>query len=965
MVAGGVADIAKTIAGPAVGFAMAKMSDVIKTQSLYASKHLENIGNGIKTAVTAIQAAPGAVGGALSKMAGAAQKAFGDMRDAGAKAFNSGVLAAAVHPMTAPFVQMADAAKTAAAQATTHVANMAKSVGTAVNTMTVPARTAFAGIAVAASMQANIMADKFKAGTDRIAGNTATAFRNAGAELRTVGTNLSNTFSSAFTGIHSAATTAAGAIKSTFSAAAANLKANFAPAAAAMRETFAGMGQTVAPARAAIGELASSTRSALGSIGKEAGSGLKAAAGGLVDALGGPFGLAIGGATMLVTMYAQSIADSKAKVESLAGTLEKASGGITGATKKMLATNALDGATDKWDDFWRGAMQGAKSTEETLSDLGITTEQYTDKLANPKGRDAYIKGMEAIEDALETGKPITEDMAAAIGSTTEALKHVNGDSMGHLTEKAKNAAEELKRAEEKVRGIAAATGTSTVQAQILSKNFETLASTTSTAADKFTALKNNIDLLNRSSATNANQYKVSADADKAYQQSLKDTADAITAVKEKNNGLVTNLYTVGKGFDFTSQAGRDLHTALEGQTDSILKLGTAAMDKALKGGKSTQEAQKAAISAMQPGIDSLKQSLKDLGFAPAVVDDIVKSFGLVPDTITTALGVTGGDAARQEIFLTTVMADAFKSGNYSAVLAALPDSAKKAIEDATGLAGAFADGNYDAILEALDKTEGGRQQALLRIMAMVGPGAKYEAFVEALDKTGPGVNAADIHIKGVTEKDYAALIKVQPGVPGSDEVERALNWIARNRTTTITVESVNGQAAHPGQVVKQGQVGVGANGGIVSSMSNIFGGKLPLAKAFANGGIENHVAQISRGQTPFRVWSEPESGGEAYVPLAKSKRPRSLKILEEVAEMFGYSLSKRLKFASGGIIKSMPSKSPAVSRSDFAPRTVVSPVQSTSSPTVITNVYPSAGLNEEQVADSVSENIYWKLSTKI
>jgi hypothetical protein len=99
--------------------------------------------------------------------------------------------------------------------------------------------------------------------------------------------------------------------------------------------------------------------------------------------------------------------------------------------------------------------------------------------------------------------------------------------------------------------------------------------------------------------------------------------------------------------------------------------------------------------------------------------------------------------------------------------------------------------------------------------------------------------------------------------------------------------------------------------------------------------------------------------------LAKSKRPRSLKILEEVAEMFGYSLSKRLKFASGGIIKSMPSKSPAVSRSDFAPRTVVSPVQSTSSPTVITNVYPSAGLNEEQVADSVSENIYWKLSTKI
>jgi hypothetical protein len=39
--------------------------------------------------------------------------------------------------------------------------------------------------------------------------------------------------------------------------------------------------------------------------------------------------------------------------------------------------------------------------------------------------------------------------------------------------------------------------------------------------------------------------------------------------------------------------------------------------------------------------------------------------------------------------------------------------------------------------------------------------------------------------------------------------------------------------------------------------------------------------------------------------------------------------------------------------------------QSAAAPTIVTNVYPSQGLNETQVANSVSENIYWRLSTKI
>ncbi|BBC35295.1 hypothetical protein SGFS_065890 [Streptomyces graminofaciens] len=75
-----------------------------------------------------------------------------------------------------------------------------------------------------------------------------------------------------------------------------------------------------------------------------------------------------------------------------------------------------------------------------------------------------------------------------------------------------------------------------------------------------------------------------------------------------------------------------------------------------------------------------------------------------------------------------------------------------------------------------------------------------------------------------------------------------------------------------------------------SANGNIF-------KFFADGGTENHVAQIAPAGT-MRVWAEPETGGEAYIPLADSKRGRSTSILAEVAEQFGYRLEK---FASGGV----------------------------------------------------------------
>ncbi|MCZ4497886.1 MAG: hypothetical protein JWQ74_439 [Marmoricola sp.] len=64
---------------------------------------------------------------------------------------------------------------------------------------------------------------------------------------------------------------------------------------------------------------------------------------------------------------------------------------------------------------------------------------------------------------------------------------------------------------------------------------------------------------------------------------------------------------------------------------------------------------------------------------------------------------------------------------------------------------------------------------------------------------------------------------------------------------------------------------------------------------YANGGMDianRHQPEIAAGGTPYRVWAEPETGGEAYIPLANdSRRPRAKEITALTANALGGSVS--------------------------------------------------------------------------
>jgi TP901 family phage tail tape measure protein len=70
---------------------------------------------------------------------------------------------------------------------------------------------------------------------------------------------------------------------------------------------------------------------------------------------------------------------------------------------------------------------------------------------------------------------------------------------------------------------------------------------------------------------------------------------------------------------------------------------------------------------------------------------------------------------------------------------------------------------------------------------------------------------------------------------------------------------------------------------------------------YANGGYEKHVAQFARAGST-RIWAEPETGGEYYIPASPAKRGRSEMVLAAAAEHFGgqYISAGAQAFANGG-----------------------------------------------------------------
>jgi hypothetical protein len=646
--------------------------------------------------------------------------------------------------------------------------------------------------------------------------------------------------------------------------------------------------------------------------------------------IGGIPGLILGGLGVVLATIGGNAADAAASIDELRASLDKVTGKATGETLQTIAgkISEIDKAGDAWANFWRGVMLNARAGNETLDKLGINISQAAQIITGSRGAfDSFVGSLEKIGQAgnLEEvvkfmrdgslpkvldsiGGPgsdiLPQAKIDAIKQTAEAIKSLKLDpglfegegairtqDIENLTSKMHEQRKAFELAQLQQGLYAQALGTSIDKSREVAAIVQTIGDRSLDAAGKIDAINRSLELLNNNGLSEQESKIARLDSLEIAVENAKAIAGAIEASRKtlfNSNGLINEQ----------SKAGRDLFKIMAEAADNVKIQAQATYDAAIKNGETAQAAADKATAVVKSGDADLKA--------------IAAASGLTVEQLKTQWGAFFGSeweleatfSANTDNFLAG-QAEAnrlgieFNGKEFMAWLLANPDPAKVTTDQVKEYIRQYAVGHYEAQLKALPLP------ALQSIAQAVGAGdafkrRDYTAILEAFNNAGPGVQDAILSIGRLTNASHQATISAILNHGSLAAVEYALIQASRPRTAVINV--TYSDAGRDSAMANRVRGGGSRNGSILDGFGRgIAGFDAERIKFFANGGIEKHIASIFPASSNVRVFAEPETGGEAYIPLAASKRPRSLAILTEVARMFGYSLNRNMQqYGNGG-----------------------------------------------------------------
>ncbi|MFJ5143064.1 hypothetical protein [Streptomyces sp. NPDC088707] len=631
-----------------------------------------------------------------------------------------------------------------------------------------------------------------------------------------------------------------------------------------------------------------------GSMGavRVAAGGMRTAAAGLVGALGGPLAAALAVGTIALGLWASSQEKAsraaqahKERISSLAQALRDSGGAIDANVRaqaaQLLQDTELADGKGKLVDSMRQANVGLRELTDAYLDEGDSLDQLEEKLR--KAADATMRwedragGKVTVREMTEQGK--------AYKAAADALSGMSG---------------ELEKGKQKYKDWADATNTTgnvgTDSFTRLKAAVEGMSSATSTADSRVENLKRALDELSGGTQSfHDAQTRVNAAVLSANDAIASNTAK----VKDANKVLINqdgSLRTV-------TRAGQDYSRHLTELRDSSLDAANAAIEMAKAQGTSIPEAMKTAEGEVLKARNAAIAYGRDLGLTADEAAGLADQMGLMPSSVSVLLQANGMEKMTADIL------------GLSTQLSSLP--VNKTITVATPSAPTTI-----ATLQSLGFTvtqlPGGKQitvsaptqAARENLAALVGdlsraPNNKkvtVETLVKqaATDLTGIRDKVANLPAgKKLTVEAPTKLAQQELkdlGYKIKDLKDKKIEITAPNQAPLAQVRSIQdringltGKTVHVNiqyhSVGKPTVVTQQANGGIVRFAEGGIRAAGDRIKAFANG-AERHIAQIAK-PGEWRLWAEPETGGEAYLPLSKSKRKRSKAILDEVARIFG------------------------------------------------------------------------------
>ncbi|MGB3443894.1 MAG: phage tail tape measure protein [Actinophytocola sp.] len=455
----------------------------------------------------------------------------------------------------------------------------------------------------------------------------------------------------------------------------------FAEQTSAIRDGAAAAGQPISTMGAAVGTLverspalsamkASFDRASSGAerfgrtagIAAAAGSGLRSAAGGLISAFGGPWGVALGIASGGLALLAGANADAAAEeqahreqVDSLAGALRESNGVINDHIRAL----ALKRLEDK------GAAQLAR-------DLDIPVRTLTDAYLGNKNALTQVQAALQVYLDQVAGQGQLEGQVA--GSNPMADKaHELKNQLGELIPEISAANDKNKEFEEATATGAAAMLTAAERSQGLGAAMDVLADNTSTADDKARALKDALDALSGGNIT-------LEQAQSRVNEQLAQISDKFGENLDKANGWGAALLNANGSVNTTTENGRFLLDTLDDLGASTADLAQKTFDAAIAQGDDMPTALEKARQASQGVRDSFAAQADQLGLTTEQVQALADRYGIVPEDIVTLIQTPGMSQAQIDMEILRQ-----KVGNVppnkSVTVTGLTDSAVKKLED--------------------------------------------------------------------------------------------------------------------------------------------------------------------------------------------------------------------------------------------------------------------------------------------
>ena len=544
--------------------------------------------------------------------------------------------------------------------------------------------------------------------------------------------------------------------------------------------------------------------------------GVKSAAGGLINALGGPWGLAIMGATAVIGHFVQKHQEAKqaeeehkAAQDELRNSLDQTTGAITNQTNEMINKRLEEsGATaaarelGMAQDTVRDAVNG---NADAMREVKAATEGAIDAALQSSGT------YQSMAKDMEKAGITADDVRNALLGNQDAMDKINESSWA-MWQGNQGLWTALSNEMEETTGSAITLGK---EAGTLSNDLESVK--LDALQDKLNGLKNQVD------DTTAVFEKLGDDIVAVPDEKTIQVSSMAPKVKTELEelGLEVKRLDDGSGrVNIEFPEGHNILTTLDQLGAKVTALPDGRMD-------------------ITDNADDVKQRLIDLGLA---VKDETTGQVTITDNISDVI-------AREIEMGTAVTTNDDKTGhvhifdNMADVMVGLEQLGFEASKDRNG-------------------------------------------NVIIADNTGDTVNR--LQAMGIeAEKQRDGNVRI------TDNAEQTRAHIQ----STLSREKTNTVSEHVISITRRiKDIFERANGGIDMPVETYATGghrdknvSRAVQRRAKTSHEPTHQAQIAPAGA-YRVWAESETGGEAYIPMAPSKRGRSERILNEVANQFGYNL---------------------------------------------------------------------------